>query len=318
MSPPHSFRLRTWLVPFLLSPSEMWRSWALRWGSRPWFSSNPSRLNGSWPRLLLWLLSYSCCPGHPMHASRSSPGLGKYTEPRWYLGQSRTPADWWKIQKESAGNSEDVRVCSFPDMEASWIPTLKLSRLLSPRRQPSTTLSSMQSFIPNIGEGSRAPQQSPQLRKQDAQIAEFWLFPTGTRWQRKFPVCTSCPRRPGGSASQCPRVNPPSGTPYWADTRQAPNPGSTGWCPCLRQTRSVPVLMLPWTQYWCHHCLFWGYFGSREAAEKVLFLLLRLQHIWHDVELDPISHPRKASYSLGALKDREYKSGATLPEEKGS
>lgn len=163
--------------------------------------------------------------------------------------------------------------CSFPDMEASWIPTPKLSRLLSPRRQPSTTLSSMQSFTTNIGEAGRPPQQPPQLRKRDVQIAEIWLFPTGTRWQRKFPVCTSCPRRPGGSASRCPRVSPPSGTPCWADTRQ----GSTGWCPCLRQTRSVPVLTLPPTQYWCHRCLFGEYFGSREAAEQVLFLqMMRL------------------------------------------
>lgn len=45
---------------------------------------------------------------------------------------------------------------------------------------------------------------------------------------------------------------------------------------------------------------------------------LHLQHIWSDVELDPISHPRQASYSLGALKDKEYKSAAMLPEEKGS
>lgn len=145
-----------------------------------------------------------------MHASRSSPGLGKYTEPcRIEQNASRLMKNTEGICRKSAA----FFFFSFPDMEASWIPTLKLSRLLSPRRQPSTTLSSTQSFIPNIGEGSRSPQQSPHLRKQGAQIAEIWLFPTGTRWQRKFPVCTSCPRRPSGSASQCPRVNPPSGTP---------------------------------------------------------------------------------------------------------
>lgn len=45
---------------------------------------------------------------------------------------------------------------------------------------------------------------------------------------------------------------------------------------------------------------------------------LHLQHIWSDVELDPISRPRQSSYSLGALKDKEYKPVAMLPEEKGS
>lgn len=43
-----------------------------------------------------------------------------------------------------------------------------------------------------------------------------------------------------------------------------------------------------------------------------------LQHIWSDVELDPVSQSLQSSYSLRTLKDKECNSLATLPEEKGS
>lgn len=98
-----------------------------------------------------------------MHVSRSSPGLGKFTTELWW---SRTkPAGLVETQKESAGKDEDVHFCCLPDMEASWILIPKPSPLSSPRPQPSTTLSSMQSFIPNIGEGSRSPHHWFQDRK---------------------------------------------------------------------------------------------------------------------------------------------------------
>lgn len=168
----------------------------------------------------------------------------------------------WKSKRESAGSDEDVHISSFSDMEASWILIPKLSPLSSPRHPPSTTLSSMQSFIPNIGEGSQSPHHWLQVRKLDAWIAERLLLFTGTRSQRRFPVCTSCPRRAGGSAYQCPKVNPPSGTPCWADAPQAAKPCSTEWCPCRQQTRSAweaSVLMLTLVRdaHCCYQRLFW-------------------------------------------------------------
>lgn len=75
--------------------------------------------------------------------------------------------------------------------------------------------------------------------KWDTWIADSWLFSTGTRSHPRFPACTSCPRRPGGSAFQCPRVSPPSRTPCWADIPQAAKPCSTEWRPYRPRTRSV-------------------------------------------------------------------------------
>lgn len=76
-----------------------------------------------------------------------------------------------------------------------------------------------------------------------------------------------------------------------------------------------PCSDVTWIQYayWCHQSLggFWFISPNDEVD-------LHLQHIWSDVELDHISHPQLAGYSLGAPKDKEYKSVATLPEEKGS
>ncbi|XP_029132455.1 opsin 4xa [Labrus bergylta] len=40
--------------------------------------------------------------------------------------------------------------------------------------------------------------------------------------------------------------------------------------------------------------------------------------IWSDVELDPIGHSLKSSYSLGALRDKEYNSLSKQTKEKGS
>eukprot|EP00066_Takifugu_rubripes_P003193 XP_003965597.2 PREDICTED: melanopsin-B-like isoform X1 [Takifugu rubripes] len=58
--------------------------------------------------------------------------------------------------------------------------------------------------------------------------------------------------------------------------------------------------------------------GCKPMFHRVMSMSTTDTHIWSDVELDPISHPRQASYSLRALKDKEYKSVTTLPEEKGS
>ncbi|XP_060917731.1 opsin 4xa [Labrus mixtus] len=40
--------------------------------------------------------------------------------------------------------------------------------------------------------------------------------------------------------------------------------------------------------------------------------------VWSDVELDPIGHSLKSSYSLGALRDKEYNSLSKQTKEKGS
>lgn len=43
-----------------------------------------------------------------------------------------------------------------------------------------------------------------------------------------------------------------------------------------------------------------------------------LQQVWSDVELDPVGHCLKSSYSLGTLRDKEYDSLDKQMTEKGS
>lgn len=92
---------------------------------------------------------------------------------------------------------------------------------------------------------------------------------------------------------------------------------------------SVLTLTLVRDARCCYQRLFReGGFAYQEAAGQVGFLQRSeggadvyrcdLQHIWSDVELDPVSHSLQSSYSLRTLKDKESNSLATLPEEKGS
>ncbi|XP_034458415.1 opsin 4xa isoform X2 [Hippoglossus hippoglossus] len=59
---------------------------------------------------------------------------------------------------------------------------------------------------------------------------------------------------------------------------------------------------------------------SRTKFHRVSSMSTTDTQVWSDVEMDPMdkSHCLKSSYSLGALRDKEYKSLAELTNEKGS
>ncbi|KAM3600140.1 uncharacterized protein V6R79_018410 [Siganus canaliculatus] len=57
---------------------------------------------------------------------------------------------------------------------------------------------------------------------------------------------------------------------------------------------------------------------SKTKFHRVSSLSTTDTHLWSDVELDPIGHCLRSSYSLGTLRDKEYNSLAKQAEEKGS
>lgn len=56
----------------------------------------------------------------------------------------------------------------------------------------------------------------------------------------------------------------------------------------------------------------------QERCQTAGYLFCSLQQVWSDVELDPLDRRFKSSYSLGAQRDKEYKSMANQKAAKGS
>lgn len=223
-------------------------------------------------------------------------------------------------EKHRRNLQETAPLCSFPDTEASWIPTPKPSRLLSPRRRPSTTLSSMQSFTPNTGEGSRSPRRWPRLRKQDAGNL---LIPNRNTLAEKVPCLhflSQASRRECVSVSQSESSlrdsmlsRRSSGCkPGFHRVTSMSTTDTVSPCPDVTVDPIGPLgpSVFSLGVFWFLGSCRTSFISPDDEVD------LRLQHIWSDVELDHISHPRQAGHSLGALKDRE--SVARLPEEKGS